>query len=51
MKHAMVLNLLSGRLHLAPIKDNVQIIDLGTGTGIWCMESESSSGDCLSSNN
>jgi hypothetical protein len=41
MKHAMVVNLCGGRLHFAPIGDNPQnILDMGTGTGIWAIESE-----------
>jgi hypothetical protein len=40
MKHAMIVNLCGGKLHFAPIGNNPQnIIDLGTGTGIWCMDS------------
>jgi inner membrane protein involved in colicin E2 resistance len=40
MKHAMILNLSGGRLHFAPIGKNPQnIIDVGTGTGVWCMDS------------
>ena len=40
MKHAMIVNLCGGKLHFAPIGDDPQnIIDLGTGTGIWCMDS------------
>ncbi|KAH6673106.1 S-adenosyl-L-methionine-dependent methyltransferase, partial [Halenospora varia] len=39
MKHAMIVNLCGGKLHFAPIGDNPQdIIDLGTGTGIWCVD-------------
>jgi trans-aconitate methyltransferase len=34
----MFLILLGQKLHLAPIKDPKQIIDLGCGTGIWCMD-------------
>ncbi|KAF4418862.1 methyltransferase [Fusarium acutatum] len=39
MKHAMV-RLLSGqKLHFAPIDENPQnILDIGTGTGIWAIE-------------
>jgi ubiquinone/menaquinone biosynthesis C-methylase UbiE len=39
MKHAMV-RLLSGqKLHFAPLGDNPQnILDIGTGTGIWAIE-------------
>jgi hypothetical protein len=44
LKHAMVLNLCGGRLHFANIGENPQnILDMGTGTGIWAIESESSS--------
>lgn len=41
MKHAMVKLLCSQKLHFAPIGDNPQeILDIGTGTGIWPIESE-----------
>lgn len=41
LKHAMIVNLCGGKLHFAPIGDHPQnIIDLGTGTGIWCMDSQ-----------
>lgn len=44
MKHAMVKLLCSQKLHFAPIGDNPQeILDIGTGTGIWSIESEPSS--------
>ncbi|KAM0561200.1 hypothetical protein ACHAPJ_003704 [Fusarium lateritium] len=41
MKHAMV-KLLSGqKLHFAPLGDNPQnMLDIGTGTGIWAIESK-----------
>lgn len=42
MKHAMMVNLCQ-TLHFAPIGDNPQnILDMGTGTGIWAIESEMS---------
>jgi len=42
LKHAMVLNLCGGKLHFADIGENPQnILDIGTGTGIWAIESES----------
>lgn len=42
MKHAMVLDLCGGKLHFADIGKNPQnILDMGTGTGIWAIESES----------
>lgn len=52
MKHAMIVSLCGGRLHFAPVGkyaegenggDLHNVIDLGTGTGIWCMESTSPS--------
>lgn len=47
MKHAMV-KLLCQQLHFAPIGDNPQqILDIGTGTAIWAIESECNS-CCLS---
>ncbi|KAI9740853.1 MAG: hypothetical protein M1818_004458 [Claussenomyces sp. TS43310] len=38
MKHAMSVNLCGGRLHLAPLDNPQNIIDLGTGTGIWAID-------------
>jgi hypothetical protein len=41
MKHAMMVNLCQ-RLHFAPLGENAQhILDMGTGTGIWAIESKS----------
>lgn len=41
MKHAMMKLLCSQKLHFAPIGDNPQqILDIGTGTGIWTIESK-----------
>jgi ubiquinone/menaquinone biosynthesis C-methylase UbiE len=35
----MLLIMLDGRLHLAPINPNLQYaLDVGTGTGIWAIE-------------
>jgi hypothetical protein len=42
MKHAMVVNVCDGRLHYAPLGNSQQILDIGTGTGIWCIDSKSS---------
>lgn len=48
MKHAMIVNLCGGRLHFAPVgkyapqnekRELHNVIDLGTGIGIWCIES------------
>ncbi|KIH90444.1 hypothetical protein SPBR_00642 [Sporothrix brasiliensis 5110] len=39
MKHAMMMELTDGKLFYAPVDDNPQeIIDIGTGTGIWAIE-------------
>lgn len=40
MKHAMVVNLCGGKLHFAPLENPQKIIDLGTGTGVWAIDSE-----------
>lgn len=46
MKHAMVVNLCGDKLHFAPLEELDQrgglqkVIDLGTGTGIWAIDSE-----------
>jgi methylase of polypeptide subunit release factors len=39
MKHAMVVNLCGGLLHYAPLHNPQNIIDIGTGTGIWAIDS------------
>lgn len=40
MKHAMVKLLCSQKLHFAPIGEYPQeVLDIGTGTGIWAIES------------
>jgi ribosomal protein L11 methylase PrmA len=36
--HHMFLMLLGNKLHLAPIQNPQRILDLGCGTGIWCMD-------------
>ncbi|KAH7390346.1 methyltransferase domain-containing protein [Cadophora sp. MPI-SDFR-AT-0126] len=39
MKHAMMVNLLGGRLHFAPLGEYPgNVLDMGTGTGIWAIE-------------
>ena len=40
MKHAMFINVCDDKLHIAPIKNPQQILDLGTGTGIWAIDSK-----------
>ena len=29
---------MNGALHLCPLEDPLEIVDLGTGTGVWCIE-------------
>ena len=41
MKHAMIVNLCGGRLHYAPLENPHEILDIGTGTGIWAIDSTS----------
>ncbi|KAI4657319.1 uncharacterized protein J4E79_007392 [Alternaria viburni] len=36
--HHMFLIMLNQKLHLAPIKEPKKVLDLGCGTGIWCMD-------------
>ena len=36
--HHMFLILLGQKLHLAPIRYPQRILDLGCGTGIWCID-------------
>jgi methylase of polypeptide subunit release factors len=39
LAHEIILQLLGGELHKAPIADNPQrILDVGTGTGIWAID-------------
>lgn len=37
---------LDGRLHLCPLDDPKEILDIGTGTGIWCIEMADKYPDC-----
>jgi len=46
MKHAMFVNVCDSKLYFAPIKNPQQILDLGTGTGIWAIDSEFSLFGC-----
>jgi hypothetical protein len=41
MKHAMIVNLCGGKLHYAPLENQHEILDIGTGTGIWVIDSAS----------
>ena len=40
MHHEMYMRACDGRLHLAPLTDtkHKRMLDIGTGTGIWCVE-------------
>jgi hypothetical protein len=41
MKHAMVKLLCHQKLHFAPLDPGIQhVLDIGTGTGMWAIESE-----------
>jgi len=48
MKHSLVLHLCGGKLHLAPLENPQRVLDVGTGTGIWAIDSANSTfQDCL----
>ncbi|KAI5809427.1 S-adenosyl-L-methionine-dependent methyltransferase [Pyronema omphalodes] len=38
MHHEIMLLLLEGKLHLAPLSNPQKILDIGTGTGIWAID-------------
>jgi methylase of polypeptide subunit release factors len=38
LHHEIVLQLLQGELHKAPIVSPQRILDVGTGTGIWAID-------------
>ncbi|KAK6212228.1 hypothetical protein QIS74_10182 [Colletotrichum tabaci] len=38
MKHAMIVTLCGGALHNAPLENPQNILDIGTGTGIWAID-------------
>lgn len=40
MKHAMIVHLCQGKLHYAPLESPQKILDVGTGTGIWAIDSK-----------
>lgn len=40
MKHHMVMLLCNHELHFAPLQDPQKVLDIGTGTGIWAIESK-----------
>lgn len=40
MKHAMIIHLCGGKLHFAPLQNPQKILDIGTGTGVWAIDSE-----------
>ncbi|EEH35660.2 hypothetical protein PAAG_06707 [Paracoccidioides lutzii Pb01] len=38
MKHSMIVNLCGGKLHYAPFENLQMILDIGTGTGVWAID-------------
>lgn len=38
LHHEIMLNLLGGEIHLAPVESPQRILDVGTGTGIWAID-------------
>lgn len=38
LHHEILIQLLDGKLHLAPIEEPQRILDIGTGTGIWAID-------------
>ena len=38
IKHHVIMLLMGGNLHFAPLVNPKNILDIGTGTGIWAME-------------
>lgn len=38
MKHAMIVSLCEGKLHVCPLENPQKILDIGTGTGIWAVD-------------
>jgi methylase of polypeptide subunit release factors len=38
LHHEIMLQLLEGQLHKAPIENPQRILDVGTGTGIWAID-------------
>ena len=38
LHHEVLLNMLEGELHLAPVKKPQAVLDVGTGTGIWAID-------------
>lgn len=40
MQHAMFMLLCDSKLHFAPLNNPRSVLDIGTGTGIWAIESK-----------
>jgi 2-polyprenyl-3-methyl-5-hydroxy-6-metoxy-1,4-benzoquinol methylase len=38
LHHEIMLNILEGKIHLAPVRNPQSILDVGTGTGIWAID-------------
>lgn len=46
MRHCMMVHVGGGALHYAPLKNPQKVLDVGTGTGIWAIDSESPFSPC-----
>lgn len=38
LHHEIILRLMDSQLHCAPLSEPKQILDIGTGTGIWSID-------------
>ena len=38
MQHEMFIRTFGGKIHLAPVREAYEVLDLGTGTGIWAVD-------------
>ena len=38
LHHEILLHILEGKIHLAPVENPAAILDIGTGTGIWAID-------------
>ncbi|KAI8219505.1 hypothetical protein K4K55_012156, partial [Colletotrichum sp. SAR 10_96] len=38
MKHLVMVHMMSGKLHEAPVRNPQKVLDVGTGTGVWAID-------------